>query len=330
MITKYIRKFLIRAAGLSPFATDDEAQEHLDSLHPDSRIACLNHADAESDEDEQDDEERRRNNQTFSGDVSRTVYAASGPGVQADVSAAGELAMEFGHCHQARITNLPPQYDQISGPQVLEPGVRVTWAMHPQTLDKQPIAVQFDSEKFTEDQARAWLSARNIDGYTFQPDQRDKTPVTQGNPRDEGEKPPKGFSDLNSFYSATIPVENDQEGEGSKRAATICDHAAILARVSERHIIRAQRLGAKHPDEGDFECPSCGYRFDDDPDDEPVTDETRRCRHCGELLNDPAVSRAAMAETEPVDPANSTLANDLLSYCNALDAAVAWLEQSPG
>jgi DNA topoisomerase IB len=161
--------------------------------------------------------------------VERTVYAASGPGVQQDLSAGDQLAMAFGHVHQARITNLPTQYDQLSGPEVLEPGVRVTFAMHPQTLDKQPIAVQFDSTKFTEDEARAWLAARNISEYTFLPDARDQTPTTQGNPRAEGEKPPEGFSDLNSFYSATLPVENDEQGSGSKRASPVGDQDVIRA-----------------------------------------------------------------------------------------------------
>ena len=142
-------------------------------------------------------------------DVVRTVYAASGPGVQADTTLPGSQAMAFGHIHQARITGLPVQYDQIAGPEVLEPGVRVTFAMHPQTLDKRPVAVQFDSQRFTEDQARAWLAARNIRDYTFLPDERDQTPVTQGNPRAEGEKQPEGFSDLDSFYAATIPDEID-------------------------------------------------------------------------------------------------------------------------
>jgi len=139
--------------------------------------------------------------------VERTVYAAAGPGIQANNDTPGALSMPFGHLHQARIINLPVQYDQVTAPKVLEPGVRVTFAMHPQTLDQRPILVQFDSERFTENEAMAWLAARNIRDYQFQPDQRDKTPVTQGNPRDEGEKAPQGFSDLNSFYAATIPDE---------------------------------------------------------------------------------------------------------------------------
>lgn len=148
--------------------------------------------------------------------VQRTVYAATGPGVQQDVSPAGQLAMAFGHIHQARIINLPTQYDQVSGPEVLEPGVRVTFAMHPQTLDKQPVAVQFDSNKFTEDEARAWLADRNIREYVWQPDTRDQTPVTQGNPRAAGEKPPQGFSDISSFYAATIPVEVEGGADGQR------------------------------------------------------------------------------------------------------------------
>jgi hypothetical protein len=209
-----------------------------------------------------------------------TVYAASGPGIQADVSPAGNLAMAFGHCHQARVINLPTQYDQISGPEVLEPGVRVEWAMHPQTLDRQPVLVQFDSEKFTEDEARAWLSARNIREYTWQPDSRDKTPTTQGNPRAEGEKPPEGFSDLNSFYAATIPVE-------SERASSI----------TIRDVLRSAMINGV-PSCGEHECPICGRVFDDDADD-PKADDNRRCPSCGELIDSYARAMAAAASPSP-------------------------------
>jgi hypothetical protein len=179
-----------------------------------------------------------RSKADMAGDIHRTVYTASGPGIQADVSPAGNLAMAFGHCHQARVINLPTQYDQISGPEVLEPGVRVQWAMHPQTLDRQPVLVQFDSEKFTEDQARAWLSARNIREYTWQPDSRDQTPTTQGNPRAEGEKPPQGFSDLNSFYAATIPVE-------SERAAAVT--MADVVRTAGPHSYSSTQINLADP-----------------------------------------------------------------------------------
>jgi hypothetical protein len=145
------------------------------------------------------------------GDAARTVYASAGPGVQQDVSPAGQLAMAFEYCHTARITGLPVAYDEITGPVVVEPGVRISYARRGQTLDQQPASVQFDSEKFSEDQARAWLNAHNIREYTFLPDVRDKAPVTQGSPRDEGEKPPEGFSDIGSFYSATLPIETETE-----------------------------------------------------------------------------------------------------------------------
>jgi hypothetical protein len=154
-------------------------------------------------------------------EVRRSVYAASGPGVQADVSPAGYQSMEFGHCHKARVRNLPPQYDSISGPTVVEPGVRVTYAMHPQTLDKQPVAVELDSDRFTEEEARAWLSVHRIRDYDFLPDDRDRVPVTKGNPRAEGEKPPKGFSDIEAFYAATIPVDGDGERSASIDAAAV-------------------------------------------------------------------------------------------------------------
>ena len=142
-----------------------------------------------------------------SASIQRTIYAAAGPGRPANDSTPGELAMPFGHLHQARIVGLPVQFDQVTGPQMVEPGIRITWAMQPQTLDKLPTLVQFDSEKFSEDEARTWLSEHGVREYEFQADARDKTPATQGNPRDEGEEPPQGFSDLNSFYAATIPQE---------------------------------------------------------------------------------------------------------------------------
>jgi hypothetical protein len=239
------RRFLTSATGFDPSGSDADAQAHLDSLSPELQKACMAFAESDDDDDDEHDDIGRH--------AVRTVYAASGPGVQADDSAPGQLSTPFGHMHQARIINLPTQYDQITGPEILEPGVRVTFAMHPQTLDKQPIAVQFDSDKFTEDQARAWLAARNIREYTFQPDNRDQTPVTQGNPRDEGETPPQGFSDLNSFYSATIPVEVD-EAVGRYAAATAGD---VLRSYSS---FRCPQCKGGIMDEV-HSCPSCGTEW---------------------------------------------------------------------
>jgi len=63
MITKYHRQFLQKATGLSDYATDSEAAEHLAGLHPDLRKACQNYAEAVRDEegagdDDGDDDER--------------------------------------------------------------------------------------------------------------------------------------------------------------------------------------------------------------------------------------------------------------------------------
>lgn len=137
--------------------------------------------------------------------VQRTVYAASGPGRQEDVTPAGALAMAFEHCHEARV-NLAVQYDQISGPEVVEPGVRVEFAEYPATGDKRPLLIQFDADIFTPDAARSWLGVRGIRDYVWQPDSRGKV-GEQGSPREEPEKPPAGgeFDSLATFYARTIP-----------------------------------------------------------------------------------------------------------------------------
>ena len=53
-IDRHIRKFLIRATGLSPYATDQDVENHLAALSPAVRQACMNHAEAERRETETD------------------------------------------------------------------------------------------------------------------------------------------------------------------------------------------------------------------------------------------------------------------------------------
>jgi hypothetical protein len=136
--------------------------------------------------------------------IMRTIYAASGPGVQDDASPAGLLAMAYQHVHIARVTGLPVSYDTLTGPQEVEPGVRVVWATNPSTLDKQPATVTFDADTFDEDSARAWLGSHGVREYLFEADSQDKTAVQTGS-REEPERPPaEGYVDLADFYANTI------------------------------------------------------------------------------------------------------------------------------
>ena len=66
--------------------------------------------------------------------VQRAVFAASGPGVQADDDRPDGMSAPFAHIHQARCVGVPPEYDQISGPVELAPGIKISWASRPGTL----------------------------------------------------------------------------------------------------------------------------------------------------------------------------------------------------
>lgn len=140
--------------------------------------------------------------------ITRTIFASSGPGVQDDVSPAGLLAMQFQHVHNARFNNIPTVFDELSGPVQIADGVRVTWAKNPRTNDQLPASVEWDSEKFSENDARRWLNEKwsGLAGeFTFEPDSQDKTPVTSGS-RELPEKCPPEFSDLSDFYASTLPL----------------------------------------------------------------------------------------------------------------------------
>ena len=58
-VTKFMRKFMTRSTGLNPQATDEEAQQHHDALHPDVQKACRAFADGEE-KDEKDEDERKK------------------------------------------------------------------------------------------------------------------------------------------------------------------------------------------------------------------------------------------------------------------------------
>ncbi len=136
-----------------------------------------------------------------------TIWTNSGQGShqQSDVTPAGALAIAFEHSHTARVS-LPTRFDEIDGPQTIEPGIRATIAKDVRSGDSQPISYEFDSTKFSQDQAREWLSQNVQSQYTFEPDIADRAPSTQGNaPRAEGENPPKGFESLDAFYDSTVP-----------------------------------------------------------------------------------------------------------------------------
>jgi hypothetical protein len=59
-VTKHMRKFLTRGAGMDPKATDEEAEKFHDALHPDVQKACRSYAEAEEEDEE---EERNRANE---------------------------------------------------------------------------------------------------------------------------------------------------------------------------------------------------------------------------------------------------------------------------
>jgi hypothetical protein len=190
--------------------------------------------DDDEDEDEDEDELRgRRRHAAFSsktierhlpsGEVIRTIYTASGlvHHQDADITPASNLALAFEYCHQARLA-VPNEYDQQSGPEVIEPGVRAQYAFNPHNpTDRQPVLYQFDSTRFSEVAANAWLAAHGARDFTFQPDTRDKAPVTQGSAVEGSERAPEGFVDINAFYASTIPVEASPDTAPGSRLPTV-------------------------------------------------------------------------------------------------------------
>ena len=58
-LDRHVRKFLVRATGLSPYAMDQDVVDHLAALSPAVRQACVNHAEAERRETETDDPAER-------------------------------------------------------------------------------------------------------------------------------------------------------------------------------------------------------------------------------------------------------------------------------
>ena len=300
-ITKYIRAFLIRATGLQPWATDDEAKQHFDSLHPDLQEACRAHAASEEADEEDDDQDVDvdRAAAAGAGDAARGIYVASAPGradaAQEDVSAAGALARQFRHAHVAHMTMVPPQYDQLSGPEDTERGIRILWGTCPATLEKQPIEISFDADLYSEDEARAWLASRNYTGYDFEPNASDQPTETHG-PREEPQKPPADFDDLPTFLAATI--ETDEPGEGSGQPSRVRSYAALPGWVT-RAAAKMERANAKPDAEKRYTCPTCNNKFDDDPDEPEPAENERRCHRCGNLLDDAARMAEWQAEAAP-------------------------------
>jgi hypothetical protein len=158
-ITRTIRGFLIRGTGMEPWATDADAEKHFDGLHPRVQEACRAFVDSKKDDDEDVD----------AGADAERRYPASGPGRQASPNMAGSLAGPYQHSHLATI-DVPTEYNIVCGWQELERGARVNWRQNPTTLAQKPDAVEFDAAKFSEDEARAWLSARHLRPTGFQAD----------------------------------------------------------------------------------------------------------------------------------------------------------------
>ena len=142
--------------------------------------------------------------------VLRTVYATGGLGDhQASIINPPEVMTgPWQRVHQARVT-VPAVYEELTGTNTeIEPGIQAQYAINPVSQDKKPVLYQFDATKFSEDQARQWLSQRLLSSeYVFLPDEGSRTPVTQGTPSSPNETPPEGFEDLTSFYDATLPLD---------------------------------------------------------------------------------------------------------------------------
>jgi DNA-directed RNA polymerase subunit RPC12/RpoP len=239
------------------------------------------------DPDDDEGEEGERSAGTGDNDVARTVFAASAPGraaaSQADTGPGDRLAAAYEHCHTARILT-PPAYDQVQEPEEMEPGVRVTFSKNPFTLDQQAVTVEFSTDRYTVDQAIAWLAARNIVDYKFQPSDETQTPTTHADPEAQEERQPPEYSDMSSFLSSTI--ETEEPGEGSGQPSRVRSYATLPDWVT-RAARKMDRANANPDAEKRYTCPTCNNKFDDD-EDEPATDETRRCHRCGNLLDDAA------------------------------------------
>jgi hypothetical protein len=138
----------------------------------------------------------------------RTVWVANGLGAhqESDVLDPGAMAGPYQHYHEARLRQ-PSSYrpDQVMGPQEIEKGVRAQLGKPADSDQATPISYQFDSTLFSLDQAKAWLATKGVDDATWLPDEQMK-PKTPTGSREEGEKPPREFSDLATFYSRTVAV----------------------------------------------------------------------------------------------------------------------------
>jgi hypothetical protein len=139
--------------------------------------------------------------------VRRTIFNATGPGVQQDDTRPGAMSGPWQHVHQARVRG-NPVYDQLSGPVVLQDGVRVTYGyrpLHPE--DKQPVLFEFDSTKYSEAASKRILSSMGVREYVWQPDSADMIPPTGVNPREQDQKAPAGWPSLQQFLENTIAVD---------------------------------------------------------------------------------------------------------------------------
>jgi hypothetical protein len=120
-----------------------------------------------------------------------------------DDSPDGALSLPFEHCHIAEVYGLPVEFDSITGPQEIAPGVRVTWATNGKTLEKLPQRVQFDADRMTPDDCRKWLASHNVTGYTWLPADSEKPPQYRGSVENPDEEAPPNFASLQEFYQLT-------------------------------------------------------------------------------------------------------------------------------
>ena len=132
-----------------------------------------------------------------------TSYAASGPGVQM-VDDSPALSLPFERTSVATCI-VRPENDQLSGPEEICEGIRVTWATNPRSLQRVPARVQFDADKLTPEDCKAWLSSHNVSSYEFLPADDGKAPQYCGGEAHPDEQPPagEGFASLSDFYART-------------------------------------------------------------------------------------------------------------------------------
>jgi hypothetical protein len=251
------------------------------------------------------DEEAGRTSTAGAGDVARTVFNSPGA-ITPDESPAGARAAQFENAHTARVLGIAPQYSEQSGPELLQEGVRVTWAAVPGNDDRKAIAYEFDSSIYSEDDCREFLAEHHVTDFTFQPDARDQVPVTHGS-REEPEKPPEGFSTIGDFLQSTIACDEDDEGSDRPHRVRHAEPDAVLRHAS------AVRTRLTDQKTGLLFCRRCGgaFRSGYDVDGGP---EKLTCPLCGAELDDEAendlelAASLLIAEVQTRERANSAAA----------------------